>query len=512
MLLIFGVMETAYGQIKSKNTTVEWGPELRTGYKIHLDDIITNDATGFYLLKSKKETGEEDEYYIEHFGYDMQPDMSVYLDMGEGKYTREFEFVTGFEGRLYVFSTLLDKSLKKVTLNVETITKNILLHNRDLQTVCEINYNFFSSEVVFDYKLSSDTSKLMIYSTLYNYDTKTEVIEFFVYNNNFELLWRQSISIPYSESLSDKKQWYVDDKGNTYLLYAVDDKDNSTDRKAAPRNKYKLVALLDSGRIFRELSVGLPRRYITDIRFAVADSVDNVQNIGNVVCAGFYSNNNEMTIRGTFYFSWQPLTQMLPDLLTNDFDVSVLKQFMSERKAQKGKELYEYHLDKFITLNNGNVVLIAEQMFVSAYNYYSTYFNYNHLLVTCFSPNGTVRWVRKIPKQQGDADALGSFSSYSVLVSDSDLYLLYNDSPNNLFAKANDKVFNFDRFRESLFVYTKISDNGDIIKEAVFNIRNETMVPRPKIAKRLSDTEILVLAQGDKAHQFFKLSFVKLMP
>jgi len=27
-----------------------------------------------------------------------------------------------------------------------------------------------------------------------------------------------------------------------------------------------------------------------------------------------------------------------------------------------------------------------------------------------------------------------------------------------------------------------------------------------------TDTEILVLAQGDKAHQFFKLSFVKLMP
>ena len=58
-----------------------------------------------------------------------------------------------------------------------------------------------------------------------------------------------------------------------------------------------------------------------------------------------------------------------------EFDPKFLDDFMSERRAEKGRELSRYNLNQLEIRRDGGVVLIAEQFFVKQFRDLNSYNN-----------------------------------------------------------------------------------------------------------------------------------------
>jgi len=165
------------------------------------------------------------------------------------------------------------------------------------------------------------------------------------------------------------------------------------------------------------------------------------------------------------------------------------------RRSEQGKtvELYEYDLDRLILRDDGGVVLMAEQYYISTYSRSANFasdpyannrrevvnnYHYNDIIIININPDGNIDWASKIPKQQTTSGDNGYYSSYQPAVIKNKIYLFYNDNPKNLF-KANtkkDKTHPFVINRDGVMVMAILNLNGDLKKAKLFRFAESEVI------------------------------------
>ena len=185
------------------------------------------------------------------------------------------------------------------------------------------------------------------------------------------VLWKKDITLPYKDELFDIETFKVDNHGNVYLLGLLYKDKRKTKRNGEANYQYKVLSYTDNGSNNKEYSVSLPDRFLTDMQIGVRANKD-------IVCAGFYSENGKLSIRGTFFLSIDAETKEIKTKSFKEFDINFITQNMTENQAEKAKkreekgkdvELYEYDLDKLIVRSDGGAMLIGEQYFVKVITY-----------------------------------------------------------------------------------------------------------------------------------------------
>ena len=511
-------------QVKSTKVDIEWGPEQKESKKSTLADIIGYDETGFYALKTQiKNLGFSALITLEHFNNELGKTKSVEIELKEKKYDKKLEGLYLLNNKLYLLTSLKDKKTKINKLYVETIDKQTLLLNGDSKEIATIDYanhRKFNAGT-FNYKLSRDSSKVLIYYNLPYEKGASEKFGFQVYDNELNKLWEKEIELPYKEELFEVENYRVANDGNVYLLGVIFKDKRRVKRHGEPNYKYQVLSYTDKGNKLTEYPIEVEDHFLTDMIITINEDKD-------IVCGGFYSAKGTFTVKGSYFLKIDDETKEIKAKSFNEFGIDFITQNMTERqekksnkKAEKGKkpELYKYFLDEIILKDNGGAVLIGEQFYIVsvARTYtnpnggitttYTNHYYYNDIIVVNMGADGNIVWTEKIPKRQVSVNDGGFFSSYTITVVNDKMYFVFNDNPKNLEYTGEGKIYNFNRGRESLVVLVELDKNGNQTREAIFSAKEAEVLIRPKVCEQISNTELILFGQKKKAHKFARVTF-----
>ncbi len=536
LLLLLPALAPLPAQMSSVPAEIHWGPEYNQPSGTQVAKIVGIVPEGFYVLRYKniEKTNARPRVYLEFFDRDMKLVRANELELKYKGKQRDFEDVLFLGGRLYLLTSFNNQAKKKNYLFRQEISRRSLLPSRTLHMIAETEARNKEREGTFDFFISRDSSKLLIYNQLPYKRNDPERFSLRVYDAAFELLWTKDIALPYPDNQFSVEEYRVDRAGNVYLLGVLYQDQARARRRGAPNYQYVILAYMDGGERVEEFRLDLQGKFITDLTFRVG-------NDGNLLCTGFYSEKGTYSIKGTYFFRLDTRSREIYNRNLREFDFDFLTYALNPREKEKARdaeregkrrnqpELYRYRLDDLILRSDGGAVLIAEQFFVyersdryySYYDYYypspfyydpyyrrTIYYNYNDIIVVNIRPDGEIEWTAVIPKRQSTIDDGGYFSSYAMAVVRDRIFFVYNDNARNLDpARAGDgRIYNYDG-RNSVIALAEVRKDGQVLIHPLFPNRDADVITRPKVCKQIGRRQMAIFGERGRSFRFARLDF-----
>lgn len=537
LFLIFAAPSLVFSQRSFNSANLKWGDGYNQPNGTRLQKIISIENDGFYVLRTKIPTSStmKPRAYVEYYTKEMKLRKSVEMELKYKNKRRDFEDVISFGGELYLMTSFNNEVQKKNYLFKQKISKRSLVASKSLDMIAETEARNKENEGTFGFSISRDSSKLLIYNQLPYQRKNPERFALHVFDDDFEKLWTKNIILPYPDHSFRVEEYRIDKKGNVYLLGVLFQDQAGFRRRGAPNYKYVILAYTQDGTDVQEYEINLQNKFITDLTFRVADS-------GDLICSGFYSDKGTYSVKGTYFFKLNATTKEIFNENHREFEFEFLTEYMSDRNKRKAMEaeragdtrrapeLYQYALDELILRSDGGAVLVAEQFYVyqerdfnntpfigyggfyrsSYYNRqfdFTTFYNYNDILVVNIRPNGEIEWTARIPKRQTTENDGGYFSSYAMSIVRDKLYFVFNDNGRNFDENVPDnRLYNFNG-RNSVIALAEVSKEGKVNINPLYSNRDASIVTRPKVCKQIGKNQMAIFGEGVRKFRFGSLTF-----
>ena len=370
----------------------------------------------------------------------------------------------------------------------------------------------------FHFYTSYNYSKLMIRyrqkPDVKNDSKSHDIIGMYVFDEAMNIVWKDDITMPYTEEKMDNFSYEVDDAGNVYLLARVYN-DNTADRRktrGGPTNYHFEVLKLDAGTTdmykIREFPMG--KHFTSDMtmNFVEEDVLafggyfnngDNFDDIDGVI--GFTANLDAETITPRF--------QEIPLSVLNSY-ASGWEERKNERKDEKEKAQFEnLELDHTYYSGDGSVTTIGEQYYTRTHTSYSngrerTYYTYHYedILVANTKADGSLGWMLKLPKRQKGKAVGGTMSYYSDYDPSTKSYqVLFMDNEKNNELTLEDKPKRYDDGEKGILVcYSIDAKTGDFRRTVLFDLKDVNGYK----AKQFNVGRILSVGDGEYVIEVYK--------
>jgi hypothetical protein len=494
---------------------VNWGNDFRKARQSsNISKILGEDEQFIYAVMTTRTQDDEFEEEtqaantrnprernsIVKFDKELNLKKEVALAPKLGKKRMQYEFAEKIGGKMYTFSSVLERETRQNKLMVQEVNPQTLQLSKKPIQVATTSIRNSRNIGTFAYQLSRKKTHLLIVGYEPYERGENEKFNLSVYNRDMEAQWDKQITIPFRDELFFIERFVVDDRGDVYVLGKRYFDKPKTRRRGKPNYSYVILAYRFRGIEFEQYEINLRDNFITDLSFTVNDA-------GDLICAGFYSDRGAVSVKGTYYMSIDAITQEQKEEGFFQFDQNFLSQFMTDRQAARGRELYDYKLEEIILRADGGAILIAEQYFVDQVTYSDIdgsvrtryYYNYNDIIVVSINPDKTIEWATKVPKRQQTVDDFGYFSSFAHAISGRSLYLVFNDNPRNFDGRARfPQAFNGTR---SVVALVSIDPAGNIRKEIISRNRAEGIITRPKSSEQVSRQKLVIYGSRGRKYK-----------
>jgi len=510
--------------VPSSKPKTKWSNELKRDKGSNLRDIFAKDATGFYTLNVLSKKFGKSEISVNRYTYNLAEKSGEPFDLTYGKKDRSFESLIDFAGEFRLFSSFTNTKDKNAYLFVETIDKKTLKSKKDVNKVTEVDFDVKRGKrqlgsSTFQFFTSRDSSNLLIFSNLPTEKKANELIGCTVLNNEMKVLWNNIIEIPYPDHLFSIKDYSISSKGDLYVLGKLYEEKGSDIKRKQINFKYQIIGYKNFGKEKVIYDVELSDKFITDMKITINNDDD-------IICAGFFSNELEYNVDGTYFLKIDGSSKKIMSSNTKEFDKGFLLENLSEKqekkankKLDKGKDVdvRDFDIRNLIVRKDGGVVMIGEQyrMVVvttttrgangqttttTTYHYY-----YDEVLVVNISPEGSIDWYARIPKHQHTINDNGKYSSFALMVQEDKLNFFYNDHPDNISlddSKGRFAVWS-KRPKNTVVMYTTIDNTGKMVRTPMINAKDAEIMTKPNVCEQISAHQFVMYGEKDKkTHKF----------
>ncbi|HTL83413.1 MAG TPA: hypothetical protein VL651_16975 [Bacteroidia bacterium] len=492
---------------------VNWGLPQKQIRKTELTTMLGEDSTGIYALRADLALFGSREPILERYKKsDMGLDYSKHISMRlPSNVELESQSVFYLAGKFVVFGSTYDK-IKNLNELYYCMLDDRGFVTKEWTVVATIAAEKESNSGSFFATLSNDYRHILLIINPPFEKASNEKYTLQLLDSDMNTSWTKDISPPYQDQFFSLDNYIVSTQGDVYMLATVS-KDRSVmtraQRRATPTYYHTVLIYDRSTDELVEYKVDLDPKFISDVKMTVNDS-------GDIICAGFYSNKSSNDVIGSFFMKIDKKTKEVVKQGTMDFSQDFLAEFMSPRKVKSGKELANYDLKYLVLRDDGGAVLVAEQYYeILVQNYdpaskmytYTYYYYYNEIIVVSINADGQIAWEKKIPKYQVSRNDLGYYSSFSFAVSGDKMYFMFNDSPKNMDLKNGDKYKYMTNPKKSVAVLVTMDSYGNQQRQAMFSNDDLKIILRPKLFMQSSDTQLYLY--GEKGSTF-KLASVKI--
>ncbi len=533
-LLLLGGFSCLHAQKATAPASIEWGAAYNEPNNSTITKVVDVGPDYYYLLRQKQAgTFSHPKAFLERYDGEQLLQRSQELQLKYKGNRRRFEDMVKLNGQFYFFTSFLNEAQRMNYLFFQTLNQK-MIPSGNVVKIAETPAPNQARPGRFEIAVSEDSTKVFIFSQLDSKKREPERFTFRIFDNQLQLIWKKDIILPYSEQQFEVEDYKFDEAGNVFLLgkqYLSGTRDS---RGGIPNYQYIILAYTKNGEDKHEYQIGMKDRFITDLTFKMG-------NDGKLVCAGFYSEQDANSVKGTCFFNLDLEQKKVSNVRFSEFDFEFRAQGLgsgSSRRAARAEgednrdreaELRQYSLDKLILRSDGGAVLIAEQYFVLerfrnnfAQNRFFRWdpffydpmmmnnqqvdyvFNYNDIIVVNIRPDGSIEWSARIPKLQRTLNDGGYYSSYAMAVVRDRLFFVFNDNSRNFAEDGSDRLYNIDT-RRPVLTLAEVTKDGEL---QMYPIKTQNRVlSRPKVCRQVGSRRMIIYGEWGKGYRLGELTF-----
>jgi hypothetical protein len=232
-------------------------------------------------------------------------------------------------------------------------------------------------------------------------------------------------------------------------------------------------------------------------------SLKSVFHNNEIICLGFYSDIKDYRFKGICYYK---LNFNSLEILQTKYNLFT-EQFMVDKYGEdKDKALKFLTFKKIFFSKNDDLILNAQEEYLTGDTNNRTYFNYDDIVATKLDPEGNLLWARNINKRQAiPSYEDGSFISYTSFINDNFSYFFINTGEKIKKIK-NDRIeFGQIRKNKSNLNVIRINVNGDFDYEEILDDENSS-VPFMVSKGAIINNSVLFLGRKGTKKQLLKVN------
>ncbi|MDQ3110033.1 MAG: hypothetical protein M3R17_09075 [Bacteroidota bacterium] len=501
--------------IVSAQMEITWGIPQKKPRKTAMTDMLGEDGTFVYTLRSEYALFGSNDPIIERYKLsDLSLDYTKVISM-EGPQKRRLSrnAIYFLGGNIIIFANDYDKE-RDVNVLYAKILDDHSTTKKEWTIVAKISADKKSNQGSFYTEMSLDSQHILVVANPPYDQYANEKFLLQLFDRDLNSLWEKSIIPPYKDEFFALDNFIVAANDDIYMMATVS-KDKTVmskkERRSSPTYYHTVLMYEHASDNLKEYKVSLDPKFISDVRMTINEK-------GDIICAGFYSNKSSASIIGAFYVKIDKETKEITKQGTMDFRADFLSQFMSEKKVEKGKELYDYILRHLILRDDGGAILVAEQYYevmVQSYDptthayTYTYYYYYNDIIVVSINPAGEISWAKKIPKYQVSRNDGGYYSSFTFAVSGDKMYFMFNDNPRNLknADENNTKYRYMNNPKKSIAVLVSMDSNGNQQRQSMFSNSDLKIILRPKLFMQMNEHRMILYGEKGSTYKLADVKF-----
>ncbi len=440
---------------------------------------------------------------------------SLAYDMGDQLFVREIDFE---KGEFATKAKLLFQTERKV------IGKDAGVAVYGIKSGMTDRFSFLfphhRSNLMVQYRLKPEKRSDKI-----NYDQ----IGFYAYDSTMQPIWNKVVTMPYTEKEMNNLYYATDDNANAYILAGV--QGNVLSNGAILPYHLELLKIMAGTAKLTTSTIKTGEKNVG--RIWMGETAD-----GKLSCGGFYTKTRKLNNADGVIFFKLDEKGALYDLVTHEIPMSVIAMYndpivtgdMRQHSSQTvNYELPNLYIRHLIHQEDSSTLLIAEEYKVSTrtQTYYGIPINtvttkyYNNILVTKINADGSLAWMKKIPKQQYGVEN-GYYNSYDkgglsfkYMHTKGQHYFVFLDNKKNLSLVPNKKPARHRDGQGGFLTAVKLDDGtGQLSKMSIFDTRKvqNTRVTKFNTDRILSlDDRDFIVEMTNKTQQdlLIKVSIVK---
>lgn len=519
LLLIFALSFSTANSQESK-FSVKWGEAQKESRLSTLAKVIPfSDDKTFVMRLQYKMFQFRPKMYLETLDRNLNKKMSYKIESKKNGKKLFYEGVHNFDGKVYLFTSFKDNKNKENEFYKQAINTKTGRPVNKVDQIAEIDYAGKAKMNAgnFDYELSEDESKILIYNNLPYEKNAEEQFGIRVYDNDFKLLWEKDVTLPYVEKFTSIQDYEVTNDGKVVVIL----------KKFEEKVKFLKIRDYDMEILIFSEEENEPQKYPVAFEdYYLKELNVETNNNSEIIFAGFYSEKKQDQIGGSFFVKIDSKDGEIVSESFKEFDIDFVTDYFKKMKAKKTKkkkskkknvDLVNYDFRELVVREDGGAYLVAEQFYITTYTttdsngrtttHYK--YHYNNIAVVSIDAEGQIEWERKIPKRQVSTDDGGFYSSFSHHLKDDKLYFIYNEHAKNLVVEGgkirNSYAFAFSP-KKSIVVAYSFDKEGNKEIEELFNKKDSKTLVRPKTCFQLNEDEHLLFGQKGKKQKFGRLT------
>ena len=498
---------------------LQWGLSYRAPGNSRLEKVAGFTPKDIYFLREKNISAfsRRNKIFMERYDRDLKLQHSEEITLRLEKKDVTLEDVLFLDNQLYLLTSYANQAHQKVYLFLQKLSDKQMRPSGTAKKIAEGPLTRNNAGRTFDFQLSADSSRLLVYHQIPTAAREQERFALHVFDSGMELQWEREVALPYPDEQLAIREYRVDESGNVYLLGAV--------FEAGQRNRrlpshYIVLEYRPGDLAPVEWRISLDDKFITELTFRISKT-------GDLICSGFYSERNADGAKGICYFRLDAATHRIVTQTWQPFDFELRAEDLSERGRQRAMdaemegnerrspELLRFNLDELVLRTDGGALLVAEQFFIEERftrfwdgtlqtNYY---YHYNDLIVVNIQPSGAIEWTVRIPKQQVSIDDGGYFSSYAMATVRDRLYFVFNDTGKNYGPdKRSGNVHSF-YGAQAVVALAEVRKDGSWSTVPLSLSREASVTARPKAARQIGARQLILPGEGGRNVRLGNLSF-----
>lgn len=424
-----------------------------------------------------------------------------------------FEDIEQINGKLYYFYSIWDDRTESKQLYVKELDfaggKMNSEGKRIIKTDGKANGFYVES--------SKDEQKLMVKyrkrPEKKNDDISYDIIGFYLFDWEMNPLWNKEVKMPYTEKKMNNIDYSIDSYGNSYILTTVY-KDNSTKRfkKDGSINYHMELMKVDAKtKELTQTKIELNDQHINRIWLYESEK-------GKMVCAGFFNDGKDSDAADGVFMAQVDEGNSLTNVKSHDIPVDVINLYKSrriqnknEKKEERGKntEFQELELREFITRTDGSAILVGEQHYSRTHTTFTdgrtrnyTTYHYNDILISKLNPDGSLAWMKVLPKRQQSRSPRGSLG-FKYFTKNNNHYLLLMDHYKNLELSIDKYPKTYGDGAGGNLIAYKVTDDGTVSKIKILDT-NEVPELKKGAVYQFNVDRIMNISDNEFVVEFYK--------
>lgn len=420
-----------------------------------------------------------------------------------------FNDLLSIKGKLFLFSSRYNKDSRSTSyycqpLNIQTLDPDG--SPIDMGTFEAVKRSNQSSV---GYGFSKDSTKILMFGNNAYRKNENEMYYIKVLDDNMQVLWNKTISLPYKDKYVSVEDELVTNEGKVGVLIKHYDQEVT---KEAIRKDGEKVPSYKTKLLVYDKDNANPSEYVLEIGNKFVHTLQLADdNISNLLLFGLYKEKNNGYITGFFTVIFDKQTNTVTTRNLNQFPQSLVEQIKidkqgSDKESDPGLSKV-FRLSDVVERENGSKDFILEyssEVYVPSRSTYVNgvwqkttpdywLYNYGDIIDINLKTDGKFV-IARIPKLQTSTD-IRYFSNFKALSYKNKLLVFYNDDDDNIDRDIEKKPDPLHKFNKSVFVMGVIGENGEVSREILFRNKDNKLTTATRECMRIDKNRIGLYAQ-----------------